>query len=104
MTSFQICVHEVDEIFCQFGRDLLLGPVSKVETDMSFEDFAHQRVHSATYSGKQHELSATVFIGSQRTLHCVELAAHFSQSLQQLKLFPVLMGHGPPPVLDNTHP
>ena len=48
-------------------------------------------------------VAAAILVGGQRALYRIELTAHFSQSLQQLYLFAILIGHGAPPWLDYTH-
>src|SRR5580692_8905844 len=45
---FQVRVHQVDQVFGQFGRNLLLGPIRKMEADVRLEDFTHKRVDAAT--------------------------------------------------------
>ena len=104
MTSFQIGVHQVYEVFGQLRGDLLLGSVGEVKTDMSLQHFAHQRVDAAAHRRQQHQLAAAIFVGRQRALHRVQLPAHFSQPLQQFELFALLMGHSWPPAVDSTYP
>ena len=82
MDLLQIGAHQVDEVLAKLGRDLLFGPVLEVETDVVFEDLAHQSVDTAAHRGEQHELPAAVFIGRKGTLNGVELAAQFAQPLQ----------------------
>jgi len=103
MALLQIGVYQVDEVFGQFGGDLFFGAVGEVEADVGFEDFAHEGVDAAADGGKQHELAAAIFVGGERSLDGIELAADFAEPLQQLEFLAILMGHDMSPCLDYTH-
>src|SRR5579863_5853644 len=94
--SLEICANQVDEIFRQFWRNLLLGAVSEVEPDMGLEHLSHQSVHAAANGRQQHQLVAAVSVAVQGPLDGVELAAQFANSLDHFDGFALVVGHGAP--------
>jgi hypothetical protein len=101
---FEVGADEVDQIFRQLRSDLFLGAVGEMKADVRFKHLAHEAVDASTNGGKEHQLAAAVFIGGERTLDGVELAAQFAQALKQLHFFPFVVRHGAFLRLDNTHP
>ena len=99
----QIGAHQIDQIFSQFGCNLLFGPIHQVEADVRLQHLAHQTVHSASNCRQQHQLTATVVIGRHQPFNCIQLAPQSAHSLQQFQLFPLVNTHNSP-LLDNTHP
>lgn len=90
---FQIGVDEVDEVFGEVGRDLLLGAVDEVETDVGFKHLAHESVDAAADCGEEHELVAAIGFSVEGAFDGIELAANFAEALQKLEFFPFVVGH-----------
>ena len=70
---------------------------------MGLEDFAHEGVDAAADGSEQHELAAAIFVGGERSLDGIELAADFAEPLQQLEFLAILMGPGFDSSLAYTH-
>jgi hypothetical protein len=102
--SFQVGVHQVNQVFGKFGGDTLLGPVGKMEPDMIFQHFAHQAVDAAAHGSQQHKLVATVLIGQQCPLHGVQLAAQLAHPLHHFDFFSFVFRHGTPPEANTLPP
>lgn len=90
---FQIRADEVNEVFGEFGGDLLLGAVDEMEADVGFEDLAHEAIDAAADGGEEHQLTAAVFIGVDEALDGIELAAEAANALEELDLFAFVDGH-----------
>jgi hypothetical protein len=104
LASLQICVHEIDQILSELGRNLFLRAISQVEANVRLKHFAHQAVDPAAHRRQQHQLVTAIVAGGKRALDRFELAAYFFYALQKLYLFPFLVGHFAIPPLDNTIP
>jgi hypothetical protein len=91
--SLQIRAHQVDQIFGQLGRNLLLGAVRQVEADVILKHFAHQSVYPTPHRSQQPELVTAIFIHPQSSLHRIQLAAQFTHSLQQFHSFAFMGRH-----------
>lgn len=104
MSLFEVGADQINEILSQLGSDLLLCSIGEVKANVRFKHFAHEAIDASADSGKEHQLAAAVFIGGERTLDGVELAAEFAQALQQLHFFPFVVRHGGNLRVDNTHP
>src|ERR1700691_2718969 len=104
MSSLEIRMHQVDEIFSQLRRNLLFGAVCKMEADVCFKHLGHEAVDAATHRGKLHQLTAAVLIGRQGALDCVELAAKLFQALRELEFFAFVVRHGAAPLIADTYP
>jgi len=107
---FEVGAHKVDQVLGQLWGNLLLGSVDQMEADVRLQHFGHQAVDASTNRGQQHQLISAILIARERALHGIELAAHFSHTLQQLGFFAILMRLGFFPILmlhesslDNTH-
>src|ERR1700729_3590728 len=98
MSLLEIRMHQVDEIFSQLRRNLLFAAVCEVEADVRFKHLGHEAVDAAADRSKLHQLTATVLIGCQRALHCVELATELFKALHELEFFAILMRHGATPL------
>ena len=94
--SLEVSPNQVDEIFGQFGRDLLPGAVGEVKTDMRLEDFAHERIDAATHRGEEHQLVSAIGVGGEGALNGVELAAQLANPLHHFDGFALVVGHGTP--------
>lgn len=95
-------MHQVNQIFGKFGRNLLFGAVGQMEADMRLEDFAHKAVDATAYCCKQHQLATTVLVGVKRAFHGIELSADFAEPLEQFKFLAIHVGHFGILLLDNT--
>ena len=56
----EVCAYQIDQVFSQLRRNLLLDAVHKMEADVGFQHFTHQAVHPTPHSCEQHELVAAV--------------------------------------------
>jgi len=92
---FEIGTDEVDEIFREFGSDLLFCAIHKVEADVGFEDLGHEAVYATTDGCEEHELISAVSVGVNETLDGFELTAEAASSLKELYFFAFLQGHEP---------
>jgi hypothetical protein len=95
---------KVNQILGQLGSDLLLGSVGQMKADMSFEHLTHEAVDAAADGSQQHELAATILIGSERALDGIELAAYFAKALEELEFLAIHGRHFGVLPLDNTNP
>ena len=99
----QISTHQVDEVFGEFGSDLLFGAIDEVKADVGFKYLGHKAVDATANSSEQHQLVSAILIAGQGALDGVKLTAEFARTLQELDGFTFILGHGFAP-LDNTLP
>jgi hypothetical protein len=95
---FQISAYQIDEVFGEFGSDLLFGAVDEMETNVGFENLAHKAVNSAADGGEEHQLTPAIFIGGDQALDSIELAAEAADALEQLNFLAIVQGHGQSPL------
>lgn len=72
---FEVCAHQINKIFGEFRGNLLFGAVDEMKANVVFKHLCHQSIDAAAYSGKQHELVATIGVTIDGTLYRIELAA-----------------------------
>ncbi len=99
----QVRPYQVDQVFGQFGSNLLLGPIHQVKADVRLQNLGHQAVHPTAHRRQQHQLIAAVHIARKRALHRVQLAAYLLHALQQLYLLPLALRHDAAPWWKYTH-
>src|SRR3984885_7541621 len=91
MKLLEIGANEVDQVFGQFGSNLLLGSVGQMESNVRLEHLGHQAVHASAHRGQQHQLVPAIVVGRQSSLYGIQLTTKFAHALQQLDGFPLLM-------------
>jgi hypothetical protein len=97
-------MNQVNQILGEFGSNLLLGAVGQMKANVSLEYLTHEAVDTAADGSQQHELAAAIFVGVQRALDGIELAADFAKALEEFEFFAIHVRHFSDLLLDNTHP
>ena len=90
---FEVSAHQVDEIFGEFRRNLLLCAIREMKANMGFQHFRHEAIYTAAHSGQQHKLIVALAAGGEGAFNGVELAAQLADPLDHFDRFAFLMGH-----------
>lgn len=90
---FQIGANKVNEIFCKFRSNLLLGAIGEMKSNVRLKDLSHQTVDATANCRKQHQLATAVLVRIDLTLDRLKLSAKTADSLEQFHFFSIMNRH-----------